>query len=154
MTGEKFGRAWNHRRMSDTQRSISLTRLADRHYRVRTASGATLEFGQGEGLVTPVELLLAAIAGCSSVDVDAVTSRRGEPERFEVTASGERATDASGGAILRDLRVAFDLAFPDTDAGREAAGLVKRAVRLSHDKNCTVSRTVEAGTPVEMIIER
>lgn len=139
--------------MSDTLRSITLNRVAERHYRLTTASGATLEFGQGEGLVTPVELLLAAIAGCSSVDVDAVTSRRGEPEKFEVVATADKTTDAGGGAILENLRVSFDLDFPDTAAGREAASLVERAVRLSHDKLCTVSRTVEAGSAVEMVIE-
>ena len=48
------------------------------------------------------------------------------------------------------VAVAFDVAFPDSDTGREAAGLVERLVRLSHEKNCTVSRTVEAGNPITM----
>ncbi|MCA3774647.1 MAG: OsmC family peroxiredoxin, partial [Cutibacterium sp.] len=34
----------------------------------------------------------------------------------------------------------------------EAAGLVNRVVTMSRDKNCTVSRTVEAQTPVAFSI--
>ena len=41
---------------------------------------------------------------------------------------------------------------PDTEEGREAAGLVNRVVTMSRDKNCTVSRTVEAQTPVAFSI--
>lgn len=134
-------------------RSITLTRTGEHRYTATSPSGASVELGRGEGLLTPVELLLAAIAGCSAIDVDTVTSRRAEPDRFTVTASGERVTDRDGGVRLAGLRVGFDLAFPDTAEGREAASLVERCVRLSHDKNCTVSRTVEAGTPVEMVVE-
>ncbi|GAB3624939.1 OsmC family protein [Mariniluteicoccus endophyticus] len=137
----------------DTYRSVTVTRESERRYRVTTKSGATLEFGQGEGLVTPVELLLAAIAGCSSVDVDNVTTRRAEPEKFEVVASGDKLFDDELGAHMANLRLAFDLEFPDTDEGRQAASLVERCVRLSQEKNCTVSRTVELGTPVEMVVE-
>ena len=51
--------------MSEDIRSIELTRIAENHYRATAPSGASIEFGRGEGLMTPVELLLAAVAGCS-----------------------------------------------------------------------------------------
>ena len=47
-----------------------------------------------------------------------------------------------------NLTASFGLAFPDDAAGRKAAGMVQRLVTLSHDKYCTVSRTVEHGTAV------
>lgn len=111
------------------------------------ATGASVEFGQGEGLLSPVELLLAAIAGCSSIDVDVATTRRSEPDKFDVHASGYKITE-DGASRMDDIRLGFDLKFPDTDEGRKAAGMVERIVKLSHEKYCTVSRTVELGASV------
>ena len=68
------------RRELDNYRQTKIERIDRLRYRAYGANGATLDFGVGEGLLTPVELLLAAIAGCSSVDVDAGTSRRSTPE--------------------------------------------------------------------------
>ena len=42
----------------------------------------------------------------------------------------------------------FDVAFPDDDGGRAAAEVLPDAIARSHDRLCTVSRTVEIGTPV------
>ena len=50
---------------------------------------------------------------------------------------------------MEDIRLGFDLKFPDTEEGRKAAGMVERIVKLSHDKYCTVSRTVELGASVQ-----
>lgn len=132
---------------SKEKRQISLERVSSGHYRATNPAGDSIEFGRGEGLLTPVELLLAAIAGCSSIDVDAATTRRTEPERFTVTAQGDKITE-DGASRVDDIRMSFDLAFPDTDEGRKAAGMVERIVKLSHDKYCTVSRTVELGASV------
>ena len=59
------------RRELENYRQTKIERIDRLRYRAYGANGATLDFGVGEGLLTPVELLLAAIAGCSSVDVDA-----------------------------------------------------------------------------------
>ncbi|MDO5492626.1 MAG: OsmC family protein [Nesterenkonia sp.] len=124
-----------------------MTRVGPHHYRARNAAGAELDFGRGEGLLTPVELLLAAIAGCSSVDVDTVVSRRSEFTGYDVSAEGTKVQE-DGASRLTGIRLHFDLSFPDDESGRRAAGMVDRVVQLSHDKNCTVSRTVEMGEPV------
>lgn len=130
------------------QRSVELSRTATGHYTARNAAGAEIAFGQGEDLLSPVELLLAAIAGCSAVDVDTVTSRHAEPSRFRVAATGRKVVEDDGANRLDELRLSFHLAFPDDADGRKAAGMVERLVALSHDKYCTVSRTVEHGTTV------
>ncbi|MGO2067043.1 OsmC family protein [Glutamicibacter arilaitensis] len=138
--------------MSENSREIrvvNIERLEARKYKATSLeSGASLEFGQGEGLLTPVELLLAAIAGCSSIDVDVATTRRSEPEKFEVKASGYKVTEDSA-SRMEDIHLGFDLKFPDTEEGRKAAGMIQRIVKLSHDKYCTVSRTVELGAVVQ-----
>lgn len=129
------------------RRSVELSRLAEGHYRARNADGAEVDFGRGDGLLTPVELLLAAIAGCSSVDLDTATSRSSEPDEFRVAATGRKVVE-DGASRMDDINLSFNLSFPDDDAGRKAASMVQRLVALSHDKYCTVSRTVEHGAPV------
>ena len=130
-------------------REVSIKRVESRKYQATSLeSGASLEFGQGEGLLTPVELLLAAIAGCSAIDVDVATTRRSEPENFEVKASGYKVSEDSA-SRMEDIRLGFDLKVPETEEGRKAAGMVERIVKLSHDKYCTVSRTVELGALVQ-----
>jgi len=49
--------------------------------------------------------------------------------------------------------VTFRLVFPDTPEGDAARAVLPDAVRRSHDRICTVSRTVETGTPITPRIE-
>lgn len=137
----------------DTHRIVSLERVETGIYRATNARGVELTFGSmDESGFSPVELLLAAIGGCSAVDVDMVTGRRAEPDRFEIVVEAEKVRDEAGGNILRDVRMTFRLAFPEGEDGDRARELAPRAVRTSHDRTCTVSRTVEAATPVEVRI--
>lgn len=129
---------------------VTLQRTATGRYVATNARGAQLELGSDDDVFSPVEVLLAAIGACSAIDVDVVTSRRAEPERFEVTIGAMKVTDETGGNRLADVDVAFDVAFDDSPEGRQAAGLVPRLVRLSHDRDCTVSRTVELPTNLRM----
>jgi len=109
--------------------------------------------GQGGGTeFTPVELLLAAIGGCTAIDVDLVTSRRAEPDSFRVDVQAAKVNDAQGHR-LTDIVVTFKVAFPDSDGGQAAREVLPNIVRQSHDRLCTVSRTVEIGTPVTTRIE-
>jgi len=43
--------------------------------------------------------------------------------------------------------------FPDDEGGDAARALLPEAVNRSHDRLCTVSRTVELGTAVDTRIE-
>ena len=133
------------RRELDNYRLTKIERIDRLRYRAYGANGATLEFGVGEGLLTPVELLLAAIAGCSSVD--AGTSRRSTPEVFEVLASALKQTE-DGAVRLDDVEVDFDVRFPEDEQGAKAQKMVDRLIQLSEQKDCTVSRTVEHPTNV------
>lgn len=138
---------------TDRTARITLNRTAPNHYVATNSKGGHVEFGRGEGLMTPVEVLLAAIAGCSSIDVDTVTSRHTEPTDFTVTAQAEKRTDDTGANSLGPIELNFSLKFPDDEAGRRATGMIERLVSLSHDKYCTVSRSVEHGTPVTFTVE-
>ena len=101
--------------------------------------GGQLSIGTGQNTdFTPVELLLAAIGGCTAADVDALTSRRAEPESFEVLIDAEKVRDA-GGNHLTDLRVTFRIRFGEGEQGDKARALLPDAVQKSHDRLCTVS---------------
>jgi putative redox protein len=130
---------------ADTFRSVRIERDSVGRYTVRNARGGTLAVG-GDAF-TPVELLLAAIGTCTATDTDVVTSRRAEPDSFTVTVSGDKISDETGNR-MENLAVTFELRFPDGPAGDQARTVLPRTVALSHDKLCTVSRTVERGTPV------
>jgi putative redox protein len=139
--------------MSDTLRTVNLDRTGPNRYTATNARGATIEFGTGEGEFSPVELLLAAIGGCTAIDADVATSRHAEPVRFQLTISGDKLADDAEGNRMENLAVTFHVEFPDGEAGDRARAILPRAVKLSHDKLCTVSRTVERGTPVRTTIE-
>ncbi len=136
----------------DTHRWVSLDRLDQGVYLARNARGGELRFGSRAGdAFTPVELLLAAIAGCSAVDVDVVTGRRSPAEAFGARVDAHVIRDDQGNR-LRDIELTFTVTFPAGPAGDAAREILPRAVRTSHDRTCTVSRTIEAGTPVTVRI--
>ncbi|MGW7544665.1 OsmC family protein [Streptomyces sp. NPDC054770] len=137
----------------DSLRLVTVERTGTGRFTATNARGGTIDFGTGDGTeFTPVELLLAAIGGCTAADVDVATARHAEPVTFTVTVSGDKVTD-EGGNRLTDLAVAFSVAFPEGAAGDRARTILPRAVAVSHDRLCTVSRTIEAGTPVAVSVE-
>jgi putative redox protein len=132
--------------MTDSFRSVRIDRVSTGKYVVRNARGGTLPVGGDD--FTPVELLLAAIGTCTATDTDTVTSRRAEPTTFTITVSGDKVSDKQDGNRMTNLSVTFDVTFPEGPAGDEARTLLPRTVKLSHDRLCTVSRTVELGTEI------
>lgn len=144
--------------MTDTSlRSVTVERTGPGHFTATNARGGTISFGtgsdtEGDTDFTPVELLLAALGGCTAVDVDIATSRHAEPSEFSVAVTGSKVNDELGNRMT-DLTVAFSVAFPDGDGAERARAILPRAVKTSHDRLCTVSRTVETGTPVTATVE-
>ncbi|HET8562146.1 MAG TPA: OsmC family protein [Marmoricola sp.] len=135
---------------SDTFRTVELAKMGEGRYKATNRRGGVLPVGRGaDPDFTPTELLLAAIAGCSAIDVDLITGKRAQADRFEVHASGEKVRDEQGNR-LTGLRLVFDVVFPDGEAGDAARGVLQDAIEKSRDRLCTVSRTVAVGTPVEM----
>ena len=131
-------------------RSISMTRVEKGLYEVTNVRGGTMLLGGGGDSTdfTPVELLLAAIAGCSATDVDFITSKRAEPGAYTVTAEGDKVRDDNGNH-LENITVRFSVEFPEGEAGDAAREMLPKAIAMSHDRLCTVSRTVVIGTPID-----
>ena len=138
----------------DTLRSVTLQRTSLGQYEVRNARGGTMTVGVGDGVdFTPVELLLAALGGCTGADVDHIVSKRAEPESFVVHVAGDKVRDGTGGNRLVNLAIELQVTFPEGAAGDAARAALPRAAQMSHDRLCTVSRTVELGTPVDTRVE-
>ena len=134
-------------------RGVRIERIGLSRYIASNDHGGQITVGAGAGTdFTPVELLLAAIGGCTSIDVDLLTSRRAEPDVFEVLVDAEKVRDERGNH-LTDLLVTFRVSFPDGEAGDRARAILPDAVKKSHDRLCTVTRTLELGTPVATRIE-
>lgn len=136
---------------SDDLRSITLTRHAKGTYEAENARGGRLTFGDGGTTdFTPVELLLTAMAGCSAVDVDYLTSRLAEPTQFDVAAEAEKLRDEDGNH-LGEVTITFTVRFPEGEEGETARERLPDAVAKSRDRLCTVSRTVQLPTPVRYV---
>jgi putative redox protein len=134
-------------------RGVRIERTGPNTYIVSNEHGGQLTIGSGDGTsFTPVELLLASIGGCTAIDVDLLTSRRAEPEAFEVLVDAEKARDEAGNH-LTDLVVTFRVSFPEGEAGDQARAILPDVVQKSHDRLCTVTRTIELGTHVATRIE-
>jgi uncharacterized OsmC-like protein len=137
-------------RRAETHRAVELTRIGDHRYKATNRRGGVLPIGEGDDPdFTPVELLLAAIAGCASIDVDYITGKRSAPESFDVHVEGDKVRDEQG-SHLANIRVVFDVRFPESEAGDAARGVLQSAIERSRDRICTVSRTVALPTPVAM----
>lgn len=131
-----------------SSRRITFTRDSLGSYLATNGKGATLRFGiSSDETFSPVELLLTAIAGCSGMDLDYITARRAEPLRFEAVSEADYIKDESG-SILENILVTFDVEFPEGEDGDKARDRIPSALQSSHDRTCTVSRTVERGTAV------
>jgi putative redox protein len=128
-------------RGQDGLRYVELTRQKKAQYLVTNRRGGTLEVGEGdEALFSPVELLLAAIAACTAMDVDYIIGKRAEAESGSIRSSGRKVRDELGNHLV-DLEVSFDFRYPEGEEGDAARAALPMAVQRSNDRLCTVSRT-------------
>lgn len=134
-------------------RAVTIRRVANGEFAATNDRGGQIALGTGRGTdFTPTELLLVAIGGCTAIDVDILTSRRAEPQAFEVLVDADKVRD-SGGNRLTDIEVTFRIRFPGGERGDAARAILPDAVQKSHERLCTVGRTIEIGTPVTTRIE-
>ena len=68
-------------------------------------------------------------------------------------ADADKVRDAHGNR-LTGIVVTFQIAFPGGAEGDQARAALPDVVKKSHDRLCTVGRTVETGTPITTKIEQ
>jgi putative redox protein len=87
--------------------------------------------------ISPMELLLMGLAGCSSIDVVAILNKQKiNPTSIKMEVVGQRPENAVP-ALFNTITVKVLL------EGDFSADKAKRAVALSFDKYCSVSKTLE-----------
>lgn len=127
--------------MSKFLYKITLRRLGDHVVEATGGAGGRIVMGPKgtPDSFTPVELLLAAIAGCSGMDLCTVSERDGvDVGGFEVRVRGVK---PAGATRLSDIAVMYAVHGADPEA---VAPLVAEVSEL-----CTVGLTVREGCPVE-----
>jgi putative redox protein len=105
--------------------------------------------GENKGF-RPMQLLLAAIGGCSTIDIVNILRKQREPlEDIKITVDGEREPNVEP-SLFQDIHVHFDL------KGNLSEEKVKKAVDLSMQKYCSVAKTLEKTAKVtyDFSIER
>lgn len=131
-----------------SQRRVEVERVSFGQYRATNARGGSLTLHATPEDFTAVELLLAAIGACTLADVDHLTSRRAEPISLAVEVTGDKVSDREAGNVMRNLEVTFRARVPGGAEGERARAVLPEAVARSHDRLCTVGRTVELASPI------
>lgn len=85
----------------------------------------------------PTQLLLAAVGGCSAIDVVMILKKQKQRiDGFEIEVDGEK-EKVEEYSLFRDITIHFKL------KGEIELEKAQRAVQLSIDKYCSVSKTLE-----------
>jgi len=110
-------------------REVIVERIANGRFCVVNDRGGRITLGTGDGPdFTPTELLLVALGGCTAIDVDTLTSRRAEPEAFQIVVQANKVRDA-GGNHLTDIEVTYRVTFPPGEPGDEASAILPDVVK-------------------------
>lgn len=102
------------------------------------------EIGGDEKGFRPMELLLAALGGCSSIDVILILKKQKiVVDSIEVEVNGDRETVGSNSySLFKNIEVHFII------KGKVELDKVDRAVRLSLEKYCSVAKILEPTTTI------
>ncbi|MGZ3899212.1 MAG: OsmC family protein [Bacteroidia bacterium] len=99
--------------------------------------GSTSIGGHEQGF-RPMQLLLAAVGGCSAIDVIMILKKqKQEIESFDVEVEGEREKTKEEYSLFRDICLHFKI------KGKVDRDKAERAIKLSLEKYCSVSKTLE-----------
>ncbi|MFN3917711.1 MAG: OsmC family protein [Flavobacteriales bacterium] len=123
---------------------INLERVNDKvHFRAVGANGKAVDIdgspaiGGEDAGVRPMELLLMGVAGCSGIDIVSILNKQRQPlDKFEVTVEGERPDNVEP-SLFEVINITFFL-YGNIDEDKAI-----RAVSLSMNKYCSVSKTLE-----------
>jgi putative redox protein len=133
---------------------VSMERVSGKfHLEAKNESGNTIEMdgspkigGENKG-VRPMELMLMALGGCSSIDVIMILNKQKlDPTSFKVEIDGEREEGVEP-SLYRNIKVRFIF------TGDLPADKLYRAVELSMTKYCSVAKTMEPTAKITSEIE-
>ncbi len=115
----------------------------------RSESGHTITFDATPEHATgpsPMEAVLAALCGCTSVDVVSILEKKREPiTGLTVSATAEQAPDAP--RIFTRIHLTYSI------RGKVSQKAAEDAVTLSKEKYCSVSLMLEKAAEISYSIE-
>lgn len=123
---------------------IELKQLDDAfHFEAVSETGNIALMDAGENIggsnkgVRPMQMLLMGLGGCSAIDIVMILKKQRQViSDFQITIDGEREEDKEP-SLWKTIQIHFKL---KGEIDREKA---ERAVQLSMDKYCSVSKTLE-----------
>ena len=125
--------------------NVSLERINEDYlFEVSNSDGKSVlldnkskSFGEIQG-ISPMELLLMGIAGCSSIDIIAILDKQKiNPISLKMDVKGHRHENQVPALFYQiDINIYLEGSFSPEKA--------KRAARLSFEKYCSVSKTLES----------
>jgi putative redox protein len=134
--------------------TIQLNRLNDAfHFEAVNEQGnkvymdASPDIGGTNQGMRPMQMLLAAMGGCSSIDlINILKKQKQDLKDVKITVTGDREKDAIP-SLFTEVHAHFKL-FGNLDKDK-----VAKAVSLAVDKYCSVAKTLEAKTKITYSFE-
>lgn len=97
--------------------------------------------------LTPKQLLVAAICGCTAMDVVSLLKKHKQPlESFHIDADAA-STEGVYPSVYQEIELVFKL------TGRLDSGRVLESIKLSQTKYCGVSAMVSMAVPISYQVE-
>src|SRR5580704_10532843 len=125
-----------------------VTWLRDQQYDGESASGhhVTMDAGAAhESGASPMELVLMALCGCTSVDVVSILHKKREPlTALTVSAVAEQAAEPP--RVFTHIQLTYHI------GGGVSAKAAEDAVALSKNKYCSVSKMLEKAATIDYVI--
>ena len=128
---------------------IELTRADDAYHFISTnedgntiATDGSLAIGGNNQGMRPMQLVLAAVASCSCIDIVMILKKqRQDLKDIKVTIEGKRAENQTP-AVFTDIHIHYRL------YGNIKEKKAEQAVSLSIEKYCSVSKMLEASVNI------
>lgn len=113
------------------------------HFEAKDESGHCVEMDAGENIggsnkgVRPMQMLLMGLGGCSGIDIMLILRKQRQTiESFDISIDGDREADVEP-SLWKNIQMHFKF------TGQVDKDKAERAVALSLDKYCSVSKTLE-----------
>lgn len=134
--------------------NLTLSRLsAPFHFSIKNESGntvetdASIEIGGSDAALRPMELLLAGLASCSSIDIVLLLQKMRQPLiDIQVDIKAERKHDETP-SIFERIHLHFIL------TGSLEKDKVEKVLNMSIDKYCSVAKIIEKTCPISWDFE-
>ena len=125
---------------------VKLTHIDNYHSKIENLNGNFIEIDNKTDLdpkgVSPMELLLMGVAGCSSIDVISILEKQKlNPDSYKMEVEGER--ESTPGKPWKSIHVKLYI------EGNIPSDKIIRAAALSFDKYCSVSKNLEKSTSID-----